>query len=64
MDQMDLFNSDIAEPVTAEEEISPICSGRVGPIRFGSTDTSYALTKEVLADLAMRSDDDAGKGSS
>lgn len=61
MNQMDLFNTDITEPVAAEEETSPICSGRVGPIRFGSTDTSFALTRDVLADLAMRSGDDAEK---
>jgi len=63
MNQMDLFDAETTEAEATEEEALPICSGRVGPIRFGSTDASYALTRDVLADLAMRCDD-AGKGSS
>ena len=63
MNQMDLFDVPPKEPDTAEPETFPIRSGRVGPIRFGSTDASYALTKEVLTALAVKADD-AEKGAS
>jgi hypothetical protein len=61
MNQMDLFDAAPADKEESEPVNFPIRSGRVGPIRFGSTDTSYALTKEVLTELATQADD-AEKG--
>jgi hypothetical protein len=61
MNQMDLFDPAPAETKESEPATFPIRSGRVGPIRFGATDTSYALTKEVLTALATQADD-AEKG--
>jgi len=63
MNQMDLFDADTTKTDAIEAETFPICSGRVGPIRFGSTDASYTLTRDVLAELAMLSDD-VGTGAS
>ena len=61
MHQMDLFDTATTETDAPEAETFSIGSGRVGPIRFGSTDASYTLTRDVLAALAMLSDD-AGTG--
>lgn len=61
MNQMDLFDAETPETDATIAENFPIRSGRVGPIRFGSTEGSHGLTRDVLAELAMLSDD-AGKG--
>lgn len=53
MQQRDLFDSDeaLSEADMAEEGAFPIRSGRVGVIRFGATEASFALIRDVLADL-------------
>lgn len=56
MNQMDLFDAETMEKDAAETEAFPVRSGRVGPIRFGSTEASFALTRDVLIDLSMQSD--------
>ncbi len=63
MNQMDLFDGPPKETKKDEADPFPIRSGRVGPIRFGATETSYALTEDVLTALAARADD-AEKGPS
>lgn len=63
MNQMDLFDVETTATDAAEPETFPVRSGRVGPVRFGSTDASFALTREVLIDLTMRLDH-AGESSS
>jgi hypothetical protein len=60
MNQMDLFDGPPKEKKN-EADLFPIHSGRVGPIRFGATETSYALTEDVLTALAAQADD-ADKG--
>jgi hypothetical protein len=61
MNQMDLFDGPPKETKKNEADLFPIRSGRVGPIRFGATETSYALTEDVLTALAAQADD-ADKG--
>ena len=63
MNQMDLFDGPPKETDKDEADLFPIRSGRIGPIRFGATETSYALTEEVLTALAAQVDD-AEKGGS
>ena len=64
MNQMDLFGAETSEmDASSEEETLAISSGRVGPIRFGSTAASYPLVKDVLTDLARQSEE-SGNGSS
>ena len=57
MNQMDLFDGPPKETKEDEAAAFPIRSGRVGPIRFGATETSYALTEDVLTALAAQADD-------
>jgi len=57
MNQMGLFDGPPKETDKAGAEKFPIRSGRIGPIRFGATETSYALTEEVLTALAAQADD-------
>lgn len=59
MNQMDLFEDRKRPPSGRETRPCPIRSGRVGPIRFGATDDSFAMTREVLTDLAIPPDDAA-----
>ena len=59
MNQMDLFDTGTSETDPAAPEAIPVRSDRVGPIRFGSTETSFSLTKEILTDLSMLSADAA-----
>ena len=63
MNQMDLFDGPPKETKEREADLFPIRSGRVGPIRFGATETSYALTEDVLTALAAQAGD-ADKGPS
>ena len=60
---MDLFDGPPKGTKKDAAEPYPIRSGRVGPIRFGATETSYALTEDVLTALAAQADD-ADKGPS
>jgi len=56
MDQMTLFPLD-AEPAENNAcQSVPIRSGCVGPIRFGATEASFAMTRAVLDALAAPSD--------
>jgi hypothetical protein len=48
---MELFASGKTPRDGSASETAPIRSGRVGPIRFGATETSYAMTKTVLTEL-------------
>jgi len=57
MNQMDLFDGPPKETHEDEADPFPIRSGRIGSIRFGATETSYALTEEVLTALALQTDD-------
>ena len=57
MNQMDLFDGPPKETKKDEAAAFPIRSGRVGPIRFGATETSYALTEDVLTALPAQADD-------
>jgi hypothetical protein len=57
MNQMDLFDGLPKETDKDEADSFPIRSGRIGPIRFGATETSYALTEDVLTALAAQADD-------
>ena len=60
MNQMDLYSIlKRSETDAAEPETFPVRSGRVGPIRFGSTEASFALTRDILIDLSTLSDDAA-----
>lgn len=52
MDQMRLFPLGEAPAKANGPEPVPIRSGRVGPIRFGATEASYAMTRSVLVALA------------
>jgi hypothetical protein len=58
MQQKDLFDSGAAAAGAdmLEEGAFPIHSGRVGVIRFGATEASFALTRDVLADLTAPPD--------
>lgn len=57
MNQMDLFDGPPKETKECAADLFPIRSGRVGPIRFGATETSYALTEDVLTALAAQAGD-------
>ena len=62
MDQLTLFPGEGGRRTTGREYAVVIRSGRVGPIRFGATEASYALTRTVLTALAAavtEADDDA-----
>ncbi len=63
MNQMELFDGPPKETNKDEADPFPIRSGRIGPIRFGATETSYALTEDVLTTLAAQAGD-AEKGAS
>jgi len=54
MNQMNLFDTapDPKESAEGEGESVTIRTGRVGPICFGATATSLALTRDVLSELA------------
>ena len=52
MDQMTLFPLDAKSAETNASESVPIRSGCVGPVRFGATETSFAMTRSVLDALA------------
>ncbi|HSO18801.1 MAG TPA: hypothetical protein VLT88_05060 [Desulfosarcina sp.] len=54
MHQIDLFDRGAGDSDPRQSAAFPIKSGRVGAIRFGSTDVSYTLLHEVLTDLAAR----------
>ena len=54
MHQRDLFEVDNADAGASDRDAAvrfAMRSGRVGPIRFGATEASYAITRDVLADL-------------
>lgn len=53
MNQMELFEDQKRPPGSRETRPCPIRSGRVGPIRFGASDDSFAMTREVLTDLTI-----------
>jgi hypothetical protein len=59
MNQMDLFDTQTSEKDAAAPDAIPVRSGCVGPIRFGSTEGSFTLTKEILIDLSTPSADTA-----
>ena len=61
MKQKNLFETDEDAKDSDGPEPIAICSGRIGPICFGSTDTSYTLTAEVLSALTTPSSDAADK---
>ena len=61
MKQKTLFDTDEDSLDNNGPEPIAICSGRIGPICFGSTDTSYTLTAEVLSALTSPSSDAADK---
>ena len=52
MDQMTLFPLEAAPAKESASDCVPIRSGRVGPIRFGASEASYAMTQAVLVALA------------
>jgi len=56
---MDLFDTETSETDTANSETFPVRSSRVGPIRFGSTEASFALTREILIGLSTLFEDAA-----
>lgn len=63
MDQMSLFAADGGSKEAGRKDAVAIRSDRVGPVRFGATEASFALTRSVLAALAVPpadSDADAG----
>ena len=51
MDQMALFAVESRSGEACRNAAVPIRSGRVGVIRFGATETSFALTRTVLTAL-------------
>jgi hypothetical protein len=53
MDQMALFAVESRPGKTGPDDAVPIRSGRVGPVRFGTTETSFSLTRTVLTALAV-----------
>ena len=57
MDQLALFAVESRPRKADQEDAVGIRSGRVGPIRFGATEGSYALTRSVLGALAAASTD-------
>ena len=59
MNQMTLFDTETSETDAAEPETFPIRSGSVGPIRFGATEASFALTRDILNDLSTLSENAA-----
>ena len=61
MKQKTLFETDEDSLENNAPEPIAICSGRIGPICFGSTDTSYTLTAEVLSALTPPASDAADK---
>ena len=52
MDQLALFAVEGRPRTAGREDTVAIRSGQVGPIRFGATEDSYALTRTVLSALA------------
>ncbi len=52
MDQLALFAVQNKPRAAGREDAVTIRSGQVGAIRFGATETSYALTRSVLSALA------------
>ena len=59
MNQLKLFDPEQQKPEAKASEACTIRSGQVGPIRFGATKGSFAMTQAVLDDLT-RSPVDAG----
>ena len=57
MDQLALFAVEGRPRKAGREDAVSIRSGRVGSIRFGATEGSYALTRSVLSALAVASTD-------
>jgi hypothetical protein len=53
MDQMALFAVENRPGEACRDDAVPIRSGRVGSIRFGATETSFALTRTVLTVLTI-----------
>lgn len=53
MDQMTLFAADDRSKEAGRKDAVAIRSDRVGAIRFGATEASFALTRTVLAALAV-----------
>jgi hypothetical protein len=51
MNQLDLFKIEPAKTERKTADAVAIRSGIVGPIRFGSTEASYSITRDVLTDL-------------
>jgi len=65
MDQMNLFAADGRSKEAGRKDTVAIRSGRVGTVRFGATEASFALTRTVLAALAVPpADTDADPGAS
>jgi hypothetical protein len=68
MDQMALFAVESRSGEACHNDRVPIRSGRVGSIRFGATEASFALTRSVLTALAVpptqEDTDDEPEGSS
>ena len=52
MNQLKLFDPEQQKPDAKASEACTIRSGQAGPIRFGATEGSYAMTQEILDDLA------------
>ena len=52
MDQMALFAVESRSGEACRNDTVPIRSGRVGSIRFGATEASFALTRSVLTALS------------
>ncbi len=57
MEQKTLFAVEDRSNEAHRDDAVAIRSGRVGPVRFGSTEASFTLTGTVLAELAALSDE-------
>jgi hypothetical protein len=65
MDQLTLFAAEGRSSEAGGKDTVAIRSDRVGPVRFGATEASFALTRTVLAALAVPpADTDADPGES
>jgi hypothetical protein len=63
MNQLDLFAVEEADTKKPGAGEFPVQSGQVGAIRFGATEVSYRMTREVLIELAKPPGDAAGSTS-
>lgn len=57
MQQESLFDNDKEETPGTQTPATAIYSARVGAIRFGATELSFALTREALIDLTAPRDE-------